>query len=209
MIFVEVAPIDGVGNVIGSGSPCVSRSESGLTIVGTMQFDSADRPTASANGQLVPIITHEMAHVLGFGTIWSSKNLLTGLGGSDPRFTGAEAAAVWPPFATALAFTGTTPPVENLFGAGTAGSHWRESVFHAELMTGIIEAPGVPMPLSKVTIASMKDLGYAVDYSQADLFVGNLRAPAEPVGAPLQLGERITGPKFQVSPLGAISSIHQ
>jgi hypothetical protein len=205
VIFVELAPIDGAGSVIGSGSPCVSRSESGLTIVGTMLFDTADLPTAIANGQLVPIITHEMAHVLGFGTAWSSKNLLLNLGGSDPRFIGAETMAIWPPFATALAFVGTTPPVENLFGAGTAGTHWRESVFHAELMTGLIEAPGVPMPLSKVTIASMKDLGYAVDYSQADVFVGNLRAAAISTGSSSPLGERITGPKFHVSPLGVIS----
>jgi hypothetical protein len=207
VIFVEVAPIDGPGGVLGSGVPCVSRSESGLTVVGTMQFDTADLPTAIANGQLVPIITHEMAHVLGFGTDWSTRNLLTDLGNDDLRFTGAETAAIWPPFATALAFAGTTPPVENLFGTGTAGSHWRKSVFDAELMTGFIEAPGVPMPLSKVTIASMKDLGYAVDYSQADLFVGNLRATGSPVASPSLLGERITGPRFQVSPSGAISPI--
>ena len=136
VIFVEVVPIDGVGGVLGSGSPCVTRSESGLPVVGTMQFGSADLPAELADSQLVPIITHEMAHVLGFGTVWASKNLLTDLGGADPRFIGAETAAIWPPFATALSFTRTSPPVEIFFGAGTAGSHFsRESVFHAELMS--------------------------------------------------------------------------
>ena len=151
VIFAEVTPIDGVGNVLGSASPCASRSVSGLTIVGTMQFDSADLDDAITTNRLVAIITHEMGHVLGFGTGWSARNLVSGIGGSDPRFLGTETQSVWPPFASALGFVGATVPVENLFGAGTSGVHWRESVFHAELMTGFIEAPGVPMPLSNST----------------------------------------------------------
>ena len=208
VIFAEVTPIDGVGNVLGSASPCASRSSSGLTIVGTMQFDSADLQAAVATNQLVSIITHEMAHVLGFGTAWSARNLVTGLGGSDPRFVGTETVSIWPPFATALSFVGTTPPVENLFGAGTAGAHWRESVFHAELMTGFIEVPGVPMPISKVTIASMKDLGYQVDYSQADTFVGHLIGAGAATGAPTAINERIGAARFEISSLGTVREIH-
>ncbi len=208
VIYAEVTPIDGIGNVLGSASPCASRSSSGLTIVGTMQFDSADLQAAVATNQLVAIITHEMAHVLGFGTAWPSRNLATGLGGSDPRFTGTETVALWPPFATALGFVGTTPPIENLFGAGTAGAHWRESVFHAELMTGFIEVPGVQMPISRITIASMKDLGYSVDYSQADAFVGNLFAANAVSGPPTAINERINSAKFEISPLGTVRVVH-
>ena len=43
-----------------------------------MQFDTADLATMEANGSLVDVITHEMGHVLGFGTIWTDLNLLTG-----------------------------------------------------------------------------------------------------------------------------------
>ena len=207
VIFAEATPIDGVGNILGSASPCASRSSSGLTIVGTMQFDSADLQAAVATNQLVAIITHEMAHVLGFGTAWSARNLTTGIGGSDPRFIGTEATAVFPPFANALGFVGTTVPVENLFGPGTAGAHWRESVFHAELMTGFIEAPGVPMPLSKVTIASMKDLGYDVSYATADQFVGNLRADGATATPATLLNERIGTTRYVVTPLGVMQRI--
>ena len=133
---------------------------------------------------------------------------MSGLGGSDPRFVGAETALIWPPFATSLAFAGTTPPVENLFGAGTAGAHWRESVFHAELMTGFIEVPGVQMPLSRITIASMKDLGYDVDYSQADTFVGHLIAANAVTGPPTAINEHIRVARFEISPLGTIRDIH-
>lgn len=207
VIFAAVTPIDGVGNVLGSASPCATRSGSDLTIVGTMQFDSADLPSLVASNQIVAVITHEMAHVLGFGTIWSALGLTSGLGSSDPRFTGAEAVSIWPPFSTVLGFSGTTPPLENIGGAGTAGSHWRETVFHTELMTGYIEAPGVFMPLSRMTIATFKDLGYQVDYSKADLFVGNLMAAGSSAGPPTLLNEQIGRATWQIAPDGGMRRI--
>jgi hypothetical protein len=207
VIFAVVQPIDGVGGVLASSGPCASRSGSDLTIVGSMQFDSADLPALDANNQLVAVITHEMAHVLGFGTVWSSLGLASGLGTSDPRFIGANAVSIWPPFSVALAFPSTTPPLENLGGAGTAGSHWRESVFHAELMTGYIEAPGVFMPLSRMTIATLKDVGYQVDYSQADTFVGNLLASGTITAPPSLLNEQIGRAIWSISPGGTVTRV--
>ena len=46
-------------------------------------------------------------------------------------------------------------------GEGTADAHWRESVFGNELMTGFVEAS--TNALSRVSVASMADLGYAVN----------------------------------------------
>jgi hypothetical protein len=59
-------------------------------------------------------------------------------------------------------------PVENQGGQGTAGVHWREGMFKTELMTGYAEAAGVPMPISRMTVGSLQDLGYTVNYAQAD-----------------------------------------
>jgi hypothetical protein len=59
-------------------------------------------------------------------------------------------------------------PLETGGGAGTAGSHWSESVFGSELMTGFIS--GVPDPLSTVTVGDLKDMGYTVNYSAADAY---------------------------------------
>jgi hypothetical protein len=59
-------------------------------------------------------------------------------------------------------------PVENTGGPGTRGSHWRESVFGNELMTGFIDAGS--NPLSAVTAASLRDEGYLVDDAQSDPF---------------------------------------
>ena len=74
-------------------------------------------------------------------------------------------------------------PVENTGGPGTADGHWRETVFRNELMSGFIAAPG--NPLSRMTVASLGDLGYKVDLDAAEPYtLPNLLALAE-AGAPV------------------------
>jgi hypothetical protein len=158
--------IDGVGGILGQAGPTELRSGSFLPLRGTMQFDQADLANLQANGQLVDVITHEMAHVLGFGTIWSAKGLVTGAGGTDPRFTGVHATAEYD---SIFGVTDTSVPVENTGGPGTRDSHWRESVFRNELMTGFLNS-GVD-PLSRVTAAQMQDIGYTgVNLDAADAY---------------------------------------
>ena len=79
------------------------------------------------------------------------------------------------------AFVGAKVPVENTGGSGTRDSHWRESVFDAELMTGYMNA-GVANPLSAVTAASLRDLGYSVDVARADSYA--LSSAALPAPGP-------------------------
>jgi hypothetical protein len=158
--------VDGVGGVLGQSSPDFVRSSSLIPIHGTMEFDSADLASLEANGTLLAVIEHEIAHVLGFGSLWASKGLIAGAGTANSRYLGAQGVAaynsVFHPSPTA-----TSVPLENTGGAGTADSHWRESVFGNELMTGFL-GPGLVNPLSIVTIAAMKDLGYTVNLGAAD-----------------------------------------
>lgn len=163
VIDVDVTPIDGVGNVLGSAGPCWWANVDGLTRVGDMKFDSADVADMLTSGLFADVVVHEMGHILGLGTRWNAKGLLTGGGTANPRFTGTRAAAEY----SRLGGT-TAVPVENSGGGGTADAHWRESVFGTEVMTGWISAP--PNPLSALTIASMADLGYQVDISRADAY---------------------------------------
>jgi hypothetical protein len=58
--------------------------------------------------------------------------------------------------------------VENTGGPGTRDVHWRERVFGSELLTGFVNR--APNPLSRVTAASLGDLGYQVDIDAADDF---------------------------------------
>jgi hypothetical protein len=44
-----------------------------------MQFGTADLAAMQANGTIGDVITHEMGHVLGIGTIWSVKGPLSGI----------------------------------------------------------------------------------------------------------------------------------
>ncbi len=206
VIFASVVAIDGPGNVLGSAGPCVRRSGSRLTVVGAMRFDEADLALLQNTGRLTATIVHEMGHVLGFGTSWAST-VTQDIGLTDPIYIGPEAIALWPSFNASLQYAGRPVPLADVGGIGTRDSHWRESVFHAELMTGFIEAPGVPMPLSKLTIATFKDMGYDVDYGAADPFAGNLMASAFAMGPAIPLNDVVQQPLFEVTPDGRVRRI--
>jgi Leishmanolysin len=180
LIEAQGVSIDGPGQILGQAGPTNLRPASAganafLPAKGIMSFDTADLAKMQADGTLVDVITHEMGHVIGIGTIWSRKGLLAGAGTANPTFTGTNAKREYG------VLKGTGPvavPVENGGGAGTRDSHWRESVFKNELMSGFIAAPN--NPLSKVTVASLKDLGYVVDMKAAEPYtLPNLQAMAE------------------------------
>lgn len=180
LIEAQGVPIDGAGGILGQAGPTHLRPKSAgvnafLPAKGIMSFDTADLAEMQANGTLLDVITHEMGHVIGIGTIWSLKGLLSGAGKSDPRFTGANAKKEYG------VLKGTGPlsvPVENGGGAGTRDSHWRESVFKNELMSGFIATP--KNPLSRLTAASLKDMGYVVNLNVAEPYtLPNLQRLAE------------------------------
>ena len=90
-------------------------------------------------------------------------------GGADPIFTGDAGLDAWEEIGGPGAYDGRPVPVANTGGPGTRDSHWREDVLRDELMTGFVGEP--PNPLSRLTIGSLADLGYAVDLGEADSFV--------------------------------------
>ncbi|HTR21586.1 MAG TPA: leishmanolysin-related zinc metalloendopeptidase [Gemmatimonadales bacterium] len=191
VIFASIVPIDGPNNILGQAGPCDLRNVGLLPALGLMQFDSADVPAYVSSGRFTDLILHEMGHVLGFGTIWDPfwLNLLvnpSSQGNPDPYFRGAQATAAFYKVGGAIYTGGAVVPVENTGGPGTADGHWRESVFKTELMTGYYNA-GVANPLSVVTIASMGDEGYTVNYAAADPYVLSwtlLAAPLSQVEMP-------------------------
>jgi len=179
LIMAQGVAIDGPGGILGQAGPTHLRPASAgvnafLPARGLMSFDTADLAQMQANGTLLDVITHEMGHVIGIGTIWDLKGMLAGAGSSNPTFKGANAKKEF----GVLRGTGPMPvPVENTGGPGTADSHWRESLFKNELMSGFIGAAN--NPLSRLTVASLKDLGYVVDMSAAEPYsLPNLQAMA-------------------------------
>lgn len=163
LIDASGVAIDGAGGILGQAGPDRLRGGTLLPYHGVMEFDSADMAALEASGRLVDVIVHEMGHVLGIGTIWQQRGLLSGAGTSNPVFTGAQARAAYDAI---FGTSATGVPVEAGGGSGTALGHWRESVFGNELMTGWLNNGS--NPLSRVTAASLGDLGYQVNLGAAD-----------------------------------------
>jgi hypothetical protein len=169
LILVTFQAIDGAGGVLAQSGPCFVRTGSRIPVLGLMKLDTADLDMLQSSGLLSAVIVHEMGHVLGYGTIWTDLNLLADpslSGGTDPHFTGTQAIAAFNFVGGSSYIASAKVPVENTGGAGTADAHWRESVFGNELMTGFVDAS--TNPLSRVTVASMTDLGYNVNLQGAD-----------------------------------------
>jgi hypothetical protein len=163
IMMINIRPIDGRGGILGQAGPCAIRNADALPIVGILTLDSDDLAPMIGTTTLTALIFHEMGHVLGFGTLWSG--LRVGTATDSSSFTGVNAVEAW----RALGGQGNVP-LETTGGSGTRDSHWSEAVFDREVMTGFSEAIGVFQPLSRVTIASMADLGYTVDMDVADSF---------------------------------------
>jgi hypothetical protein len=155
--------IDGESGILGQAGPTHIRPGSLIPAKGRMEFDRSDLARMEADGSLTSVIIHEMGHVIGIGTLWEDKGLLEGAGTANPRFTGAKAMREFGVLTGEN--TPTEVPVENTGGAGTRDGHWRDSVFGNELMTGFL-SPGTN-PLSRVTAASLQDMGYVVNLDAA------------------------------------------
>ena len=177
LIDASVAYIDGTGNILAQAGPDLIRSASWLPIHGQMRFDSYDLSTMVNQGIFDEVILHEMGHVLGVGSLWDYFGLRVG-NASYYGFTGANALAQYRAMSGNAA--ATSVPVEPGSRAGSSGVHWSESVFQNELMTPTT-GPGNIMPISRLTIASLADLGYTVNLAAADSYL----FPGSPNHAPV------------------------
>lgn len=182
LILAEGSPIDGPGGILGQAGATATRppgagNSAHLPAKGIMSFDTADLAEMEQEGTLNDVITHEMGHVLGISrTTWARKGLLVGAGDQNPTFEGQGAMQEF----GVLRGDGVARPVpvENTGGPGTRDSHWRESVFRNELMSGFIGSPG--NPISRMTAAALGDMGYTVDLDAAEPYeLPNLQDLAE------------------------------
>jgi len=165
---------DGVNGVLGSAGPqslwpSFRSGGYALAKTGIMDFDLADINNMISKGSFLSVIEHEMAHVLGFGTLWTANNVYNNGTG---QYTGSYGLAAYKvEFAQPIA---TYVPVELGGDVGTANGHWNE-VDNGAANTGIKDARGRDMKnelmtgwlnsptfLSKTTVQSFRDLGYTV-----------------------------------------------
>jgi hypothetical protein len=176
-VIIEVALqlIDGPGvngrNVLGQAGPRFIRFVDGLPVSGVMFFDTFDLDFLAQRG-LFPI-----TRALRQGPV------------ADYAFVGKFANIHW----NAEGGEGLLP-IANVGAAGSIGSHWRESALRNELMTPSINS-GVDNPLSRITAASLRDLGYGVGIvgEQYDLLRGTMGAADPNAEAAAQAATKAAG----------------
>jgi hypothetical protein len=183
--------IDGVGSILGYAGPTLGVNQAGYLLAtdGIMRFDTADLANMETNGSLFGVILHEMAHVIGFGTLWTYNGLyVDGTG----QYTGANALAAYKLEYDASA---TFVPVELGGSAGTANGHWNEVDggsgstglvgllsgeasygldMKNELMTGWLNSPTY---VSCTTRGALKDLGYDTQACVANITPSSIPEP--------------------------------
>eukprot|EP00924_Labyrinthula_sp_SR-Ha-C_P006426 maker-scaffold_57-snap-gene-1.6-mRNA-1 protein AED:0.06 eAED:0.06 QI:46/0.4/0.33/0.66/1/1/6/0/436 len=187
VIVANTVDIDGRGGILAQAGPCAV-SEEDLPILGLMTFDNADIDALEDDGTLDDVIMHEMLHVTGVGTLWNfNRNLLQDPAfdaagnfnaNAQPRFVGASGVSEFGDFG---GNNGNGVPVEDGIingqrvldannGRGSIDGHWDIDDLDNELMVFAIDADDAEHPLSRLTIGSLEDLGYEVDFNQADDF---------------------------------------
>lgn len=204
-VYITIDSIDGAGGILGRARPCSRRISLFATsdtiyqeaIRGFIELDEDDVNRLEAQGALVNTVTHEYGHVLGFGTLWGDRDLLRnpsvgGNANADTHFVGPYTLAAFDA-SGGRSYRGAKVPVESGGRGGSSDSHWRESVFEAELMTPFLTLG--TEPLSRITIESMADMGYEVNLTAAESYritgSGAPDAAAKPDGPVIDLSNDI------------------
>lgn len=200
-IRVFLNPIDGVNGILGSAGPTHAKLNAAQNAVtstflytqqGDMEFDTADSAALVTAGLFDDVVLHEMGHVLGVGTLWSSAAV--GFPGRQESYVFGSGQYTGPAGLAAyndeFSQSGTFVPVELGGGAGTANAHWDEinngagltgrtsniepgpfNDMRYELMTGWLNAP---LFMSSLTVQSMVDLGYVVIPEPSTMLLASL-----------------------------------
>ncbi len=175
VVYVTLESVDGPGGALAGAAPCMVREDGGLPLFARLRIDADDVDDLAARDRLREVLIHELAHALGFGTLWPASGYLrepaaAAAGAVDTHFAGPRAVAAFDAAGGRTRSVGAKVPVQHTGGSGVVDLHWRESVMGNELLTAFPDAGG-PNPLSAVTLASLADLGYTVDLNLADPYV--------------------------------------
>jgi len=212
-IYVTIDSIDGPGgsdgNIVGQAAPCswrlvVFQAPGGhqrdtihrQVLRGFIRLDEYDVAQMESRGVLRSVVTHEMAHVFGFGTLWDVHDRLRNPSvpdkpSEDTHFEGPLTIAAFD-LAGGAAYSGRKVPVENSGLQGSADGHWRQSVFENELMTPFLVPGGHPM--SAITLESLYEIGYEINLNEAESFGlsrSGAAGMAKPSGPVIYLGNDI------------------
>jgi hypothetical protein len=178
---------DGVGGTAASAGPTGAFYQAGYWVAngGVMTFDAADVDELASIGMdsenaLFLLAFHEIAHVLGFGTLWELNGLYD-QANAPGEYTGSFGLDA---YRTEFDPDATFIPVELDGGSGTAHGHWDENydpVSGFLGLTGITDAFGRDLAfdimtgwlgpgeyselyLSETSAYAMQDLGFRIEF---------------------------------------------
>ena len=183
LVIVRMANLGGKTGSAASAAPCLT--EGGSTVarrpfVGWVDVNvdhwndkSIHELTSSQPHPLTEkIAIHELGHVLGFSgdTIQAAGYLRQS---PNTHFAGPRAREAFRETAYDGRYDGEPVPME--FGH----AHWHEQAFTAGAAYPEIMAPAIAKQslLSEITVAALADLGYEVDFGQADQLPYGVSAP--------------------------------
>jgi len=171
-IYVGNNTVDGVGGSLATSGIMTKETQNGFTLStsGLISFDSADMSDLGSKGLFYPVVLHEMAHVIGFGSLWTENGVYVNNTG---QYTGASALAA---YRKEFNSNANYVPVELGGGTGTANAHWNE-IDGGTGLTGIVDSKGRdmqyelmtgwlngPVFISDTTLTSFEDIGYTVSH---------------------------------------------
>ncbi len=155
--------IDGENSILAGSAVTLDTTDSEGTYdyvyatEGLMIYDVADLWFLVDSETLFEVALHEIAHVIGFGTLWEANGLYTE---DSYEYTGANALEV---YQATIDPDATYVPVEDDGGDGTANAHWEYDSYnnYDTLMLGWTDLDSY-YTISDVTWASFVDLGYEI-----------------------------------------------
>jgi hypothetical protein len=155
-------------NILATGGPDQFRPGGGLPYHGVVTWSELALNESTARATQIAL--HEIAHVLGVGTLWESRNLLESQFGTSV-YAGRAALAMYQ-FAVDSAAKGV--PIQATAGDTGHGTHWADSWAAVndqffDIMSSELNQNVAGRFISTVTVGAIHDLGYEVDYTQADL----------------------------------------
>jgi Leishmanolysin len=135
-----------------------------------MIFDSLDVIALRQlpNNKFFSIILKEIGHVMGIGTLWE-RNSVTGPATANCPYNGINGNREYSTLSGCS--TNVLLPIEQDGDTTVSCRNFDEECFNDEIMTSTLPISSSTMPIiSRLTVATLQDLGYTVNYPAADLY---------------------------------------
>lgn len=164
-VCIKDIPMDGPGVVLGEAGPIVTRELEELnpltnqpyvvTLIGQISFNTLAIPPSSQVFVMFDFFFRSLLKVVGIGELWEDNGVYNNA--TSFYASGTNAVAKW----NEIGCSGPLP-------VDSDGTQWKDACLGDEIMT----SQGTPARerLSKITVGSLADMGYTVDYDAADPF---------------------------------------